>query len=389
MDNFDLLFQKYLDRTCTRQEAEQLFVYFREEKNDHQMAGRIATEFDLQPLPLSDVDELAIARNRKRIATLTTPPTRLPIWKRPYLTAAIAASVLLALTIYLIIGYLNKGDMFGKGYAEINVRPGDSTAVLTLADGRRIALDKVQSGELSNLAGMRITKDSHGQIIYDIGAGKTITAGSNTLATPRGGTYQVRLPDGTRVWLNAASTLTYPLNLSRSDKRSVTLEGEAYFEVAKDAARPFIVTTPAQQVKVLGTHFNINSYGDNGSTLTTLSEGSVEVSVGPTSKILKPGQQASVTASSVALRKADMEVAMAWKNGQLLFRSATLEEIMKQVQRWYNIDVVYQGQVRHRVFTGGISRSSNLSTLLDIIRESGISFELEQRPQGRTLIISE
>ncbi|MFN0256775.1 FecR family protein [Pedobacter ureilyticus] len=203
---------------------------------------------------------------------------------------------------------------------------------------------------------------------------------SQTLSTPRGGQYRVVLSDGTKVWLNAASSISYPSSFDGAKERRVSVTGEVYFEVAKDRAKPFVVASRGQSIRVLGTHFNVNAYGDYGTTATTLLEGSVSVSLVDNdggAKILKPMQQLIAGNGRTVIRTADVELAMAWKNGVFEFKDASLKSILNEVARWYDLDVEYRGEVPDRVFNGSVSRKSNLSVLLKILSYSDIKFRIE------------
>jgi ferric-dicitrate binding protein FerR (iron transport regulator) len=212
----------------------------------------------------------------------------------------------------------------------------------------------------------------------------------NTIATPRGGEYQIELSDGTKVWLNAASSLKFPAAFT-GDERNVMLTGEAYFEVAKNAKMLFNVTVNGLRVDVLGTHFNVNAYSDENVIATTLLEGAVKVTsqviAGTPSRSLtmKPGQQANVTgAGRMSLVKdADVEKAVAWKNGQFQFDNEDIATIMRQISRWYDVDVLYQGAVPKRFFTGKISRRSNASQVIDMLEFAGVNLKLV----GRNIVV--
>jgi ferric-dicitrate binding protein FerR (iron transport regulator) len=207
----------------------------------------------------------------------------------------------------------------------------------------------------------------------------------NTLTTPRGGQYEVMLPDGTKVWLNSASSLTYPVTFAGKERR-VELTGEAYFEVAKNTSSPFFVKTSGQTVKVLGTHFNINSYEDEKCVKTTLLEGSVVITSDGNKQAvnLKPGQQSVNKAASFdVINEADIDEAVAWKNGKFLFRNTDLQTVMRQLSRWYDVDVEYQGTIAERHYRGRISRNVPVSQVFEILKTSGINFIIN----GRTIIV--
>lgn len=265
-----------------------------------------------------------------------------------------------------------------------DVAPGKNTAMLTLANGKTINLSDAKSA---------VIIDKH-QLRYNDGTFLT-SSGNNgqvkTLAvsTPPGGTYQVVLSDGTRVWLNAASKISFPSKfLGR--KRSVVLTGEAYLEVAKDKAHPFIVESNGQQLEVLGTHFNINSYTDEECIKTTLLEGSVRVtsSTAPSSGnvTLKPGQQAMLKGGALQVKAADTEEATAWKNGQFMFDQENIRDIMRMVARWYNVEVVYKGPVTDELFGGAVNRFEHVSEVLKMLQLTGkVRFEIN----GRTITVTQ
>ncbi|WP_316810057.1 FecR family protein [Pedobacter heparinus] len=281
-----------------------------------------------------------------------------------------------------------------------DIAPGGNKAFLTLADGTKISLTDAGNGEIAKQQGLSIQKTADGQLVYAVdekAAGKNGMAAFNAIETPKGGQYQINLPDGTRVWLNAASSLRYPTKFS-GDTRKVTLNGEGYFEVAKIKGNtgkrmPFIVKTGNQEVEVLGTHFNINSYDEEDEVKTTLLEGSVRVSVvestngnlkkGP-SKLLKPGEQSQLRSDAIAVKTVDTETIMAWKNGDFVFKGDDLKSIMKKVSRWYDVEVIYKGNFDQLKFGGYISRSKNISSVLGIMESTGkVHFSVE----GKKVIV--
>lgn len=268
----------------------------------------------------------------------------------------------------------------------IDVQPGGNKAILTLGDGSHIVLDSAQNGLLAHQGKTKIVKSGNGHIAYNQTATGNTTAIYNTMTTPRGGKYDLQLADGTRVWLNASSSITYPIAFSGTERR-VAITGEAYFEVAKNKAMPFKINVNGQQeVEVLGTHFNIMAYNDEAAVKTTLLEGSVKIVKNKLTSVLKPGQQAQLTADGKlsVTDDADINAVMAWKNGQTLFVNEDIKTIMRQVSRWYDIDVEYQGDMPTRLFTGGISRESNLSVLLKVLELNKIHFKMA----GKKLIVT-
>jgi len=274
-----------------------------------------------------------------------------------------------------------------------DLKPGSNKAVLILADGSKIVLDSTKRGKIARQQSLAIINIKSGEIVYnaEAAAGKpdqpvaVNLLNYNTMETPRGGQYEVVLPDGTRVWLNAASSLKYPV-IFAGNKRRVELTGEAYFEVAKNAAKPFIVKTRGQSVEVLGTHFNINSYADEQAVKTTLLEGSVKVNGSTGGEIVKliPGQQAvNITGKLSVIRDADTGEATAWKDGKFIFRDVELKTIMRQLSRWYDVDVVYEGQIATKHYRGRIPRNVPVSQIFEILKTSGLNFTIN----GREIIV--
>jgi transmembrane sensor len=267
-----------------------------------------------------------------------------------------------------------------------DIAPGGNKAILTLADGSRITLDSARNGMLAQQGSTSVTKLNNGQLAYS-GAG-TINGKVlyNTMSTPLGGQYKLILSDGTAVWLNAGSSITYPTAFT-GNERSVTITGEAYFEVAKNKKMPFRVKANNTVVEVLGTHFNINAYKDESSINTTLLEGAVQISAHHQQQLLKPGQQARVQPQGQTIAVMDnvnlLEV-MAWKEGFFYFNDADLPTVMRQLARWYNVDVKYEGTIPDRVFTGEIGRDLTLSQVLKGLTKTRVKYKIED---GNRIII--
>jgi len=295
----------------------------------------------------------------------------------------IAASVILICSIGLGIYFLNSSQK-SSAKQEVVV-PGGNKAILTLANGKKIILDTAQ-GIINKGAHIAISNATNGIISYE--KFKPILNGAeleyNAIETPRGGTYRINLSDGTKVWLNSASKLRYPVVYTKGE-RVVELEGEAYFEVAKDRSQPFKVKSKGQIVEVLGTHFNVNGYDDEPFTKTTLLEGSIVVSTAKNKMVLKPMQE-SLSRNGVLSRKqtVDADEAVAWKNGYFQFDDEDLESVMRQISRWYDVEVVFVGKPSNQKFNGIISRSKGIKMALEIMEATGnISFRME----GRKLIV--
>ena len=252
-------------------------------------------------------------------------------------------------------------------------------AILTLSNGKEIFLGSANAQSDINSLGNNIEAIDSSKLIY------TDRAGSNTgedvynvLRTPRGGQYRLSLPDGSQVWLNAASMIKYPISFS-GDERKVEVEGEAYFEVVKDINKSFTVSIGNKNVRVLGTHFNINSYSDEPTISVTLFEGSIQLHSGNQIKLLKPGQQARMSNISQSqnieiVHDTDINAVISWRNGRILFKDADVQSIMRIVSRWYNLDVIYEGNIPERTITGGISKNESLPELLKVLEWNKIHF---------------
>lgn len=302
-----------------------------------------------------------------------------------------AAAVLFILTSVGLLFYLKYEKTKANLLAQQSIVPGGNRATLTLANGKVINLSNAQNGDLDKQAGIQITKTADGQLIYtieDASSAPDSKSMYNTIATPKGGQYQLRLPDGSKIWLNAASSLKYPANLASLKERRVELYGEAYFEIAKDIHKPFVVVTDRQEVKVLGTHFNVKSYTDDKTTKTTLLEGSVQVTVQSSSQsvILRPGQQSELNSSAIKVFAVDVDDEIDWKNGDFVFKAEKLQSIMRKIARWYNVEIDYQDDVPQDVeLEGLVSRSKSITEVLKLMESTDkVHFKLE----GRKIIVT-
>jgi len=268
------------------------------------------------------------------------------------------------------------------------IRPGQDQAVLFLANGQQIDLNHTSTASLKARSGAAIADVDSGQLVYEqaTDASQQQVPQYNRLVTPKAGQYRLTLPDGTRAWLNAASSIRYPTAFAGVE-RHVEITGEVYFEVRHMATRPFIVTAGDVQVKVLGTHFDVNAYMDDGLIRTTLLEGAVDVQTGQENKILKPGQQASTSQATgpITVSSVDAAEVISWTRGLLHLNTGDIRAFMSQLSRWYNIEVVYLGQVPHCNLEGIISRSTPLSDVITVLQASGIQATFKQ---GRLMIAS-
>jgi len=336
-------------------------------------------------------DTIGIARGTEQEPMNTgARPKRISL---PFQWAAAAAVVLIiAGGAWLLYGKREQGGegaTKGLRLPKNDLLPGSNKAILTLTDGSKIELDTTRAGLLAQQGAMRVVKAENGVLNYQAmegpGHGKTEMT-YNTLTTPRGGQYQLSLPDGSKIWLNAASSIRYPTAFTGSE-RKVEITGEVYFEVAGDAMRPFRVTNKGMIVEVLGTHFNINAYEDEPEVRTTLSEGKVRVRHGGNSQLLSPGEQAVLHPSGeIGLEKEiDLEKTMAWKNNQFIFERDELPAILRQLSRWYDVETEYQGPLKPYHFSGVISRARNASEVLQVLQATGnIHFIIE----GKKILVT-
>jgi ferric-dicitrate binding protein FerR (iron transport regulator) len=290
-----------------------------------------------------------------------------------------AASVLVAVVAGLVYPGRHPGN--APDVVEIQkakeIKPGTNKAILTLANGSKLVLDSVNNGTIAQQGGTVIEKKSGGAIAY-IGTGeKGRTALFNEVSTPVGGQYSLILEDGTKVWLNAASSIRFPAAFNGSE-RKVEISGEAYLEVTHDRLRPFHVIADGMNIDVLGTRFNINSYGDEPLKKTTLLEGKIRVSAGTSSEIVLPAEQAQIDGSNhvVVSRSVNAESSISWKNGFFEFNDTDIRTVMRELARWYNVKVQYNNDVPKALLSGSISRENELSVVLKVLQTGGIHFKL-------------
>ncbi|WP_205945875.1 FecR family protein [Pedobacter hiemivivus] len=305
-----------------------------------------------------------------------------------YYRIAAAAVVLFTLaTAFYFFIYPSASDKNQSALANSSkIVPGSDKATLTLADGSTVVLDANTPLEGINQFGIKIQKSAEGKLVYQGGKTAEVANAYNTISTPKGGQYEVTLPDGTKVWLNAASKLRFPVAFS-ANERNVELSGEAYFEVAKDRQRPFKVKSAQQEITVLGTHFNVNAYSDDAFAKTTLLEGSVRVNKGSSQALLTPGQQAvSNTGSTVInVRKGvDVNESVAWKNGLFMFEQEDIFSIMNKIARWYDIEVEYRGDLKGKKYSGNISKFEDVTEVLKTMQFTGT---IQFRVEGRRIIV--
>lgn len=381
------LFQNYLRDTATTEELQQLELALRDPVNEEMLKELIdKSYFQLSQVQLSAIPD-ALAKENSFNFIIAQPQNKKPVklWRR----MSIAASILLFLSV-------GSYFLFTKQPAQQNVQnqPNDisaerNKAILTLSNGQQILLNDAKNGTLAKQGNTVINKTNDGAIAYNGQRAESSVAGAdieyNTITVPRGSTYKLTLTDGTKVWLNAISSLKYPTSF-KGRERNVEIVGEAYFEVAHNKQKPFHVKAAGQTVEVLGTHFNINAYPDEEKIKTDLLEGSVKVSKNKESALLKPGQASVILAnqSKILVRNADVQSAVAWKNGLFSFKRADLKTVMRQISRWYDVDVSYQGEIPETAITGTIDRNLSAAKALEIISNLGVSYKSE----GKKVIIT-
>ena len=296
-----------------------------------------------------------------------------------------AAAVALLLSLALLWRQQGASDEQPIASADIpDVKaPESQKAMIRLADGLMVYLDSLAAGAVATEGSVQITKNAAGQILYnDIAANDNISTATNTLFNPRGSrVIDIRLSDGSRIWLNAGSSVTYPVEFGSGERR-IQMEGEAFLEVAKNPNAPFSVEAGDVQVQVLGTAFNVNAYEEMGTVRTTLYEGAVLVKNGARELRMKPGQQAKAIAGAdlQLVSGPDLEEAVAWKNGKFIFNGARIETVMRQLENWYDIKTVYEGAIPQDEFVGVISREVNISEVLALLAKTGV---IELKLEGK------
>ncbi|WP_316837023.1 FecR family protein [Pedobacter nutrimenti] len=306
--------------------------------------------------------------------------------RRLWLRIAAAAAILLIFGSGLI--YFNSyKERTNTAIAYQNINAGGNKAYLTLGGGQKLSLTDALNGHVAEQAGVEIIKTAKGELIYNVKNRQGNHPGLiNTITTPRGGQWQIRLPDGSTVWLNSSSSLIYPSAFNNHGERKIELHGEAYFEVHKDPKHAFVVKTEQQEVRVLGTHFNISAYQEDHLVKTTLLEGSVQVTARSGIRILKPGQQSELSERTISVKAVQADDAVAWKNGYFMFNYEDLESVMTKVARWYDVELRYEDpSVKKEVFFGTISKYENISKVLNMLERTGVvKFHMDKK----TIVIS-
>jgi transmembrane sensor len=376
------LLEVYTSRKATNAEEEELFEWVKKgnEQPIKKHIEKLVSDYNLNELvPAVQWERMYERIMEEKDSPGVQPKARKVTWIR----WAAAAVVLLFLGsgYYYISGHQEpqKVAVFQRPKAIDIAPPNSVNAVLTLSNGQKVILDSTGKGIVALQGTVNVVKLANGQLAYK---GSSENIEYNTLSNPRGSkVISLVLADGSKVWLNAASTLKYPIAFV-GNERKVEVTGEAYFEVSHDAAKPFIVTKGETSVQVLGTHFNVNGYDDETALNVTLLEGSVKVSKGNESVLISPGQQAAIADSRFTIHNnIDLDEVMAWKNGLFSYKGADIETIMRQVSRWYNVDVVFDKPISEK-FYAQVSRNTDVSNLLKMLEATrAVHFVIE----GRTI----
>jgi len=376
-DRIYLLAQKVKDNTISKTELDEFNAWY--------------NSFDDEPANLNEEDKelkerifISILQRKK----LDNKPFHALVAKLPLI--GVAASFLIVFS-WIFLNYSPKAPSKANKVVAIknDATPGIDKALLTLSNGKKLDMEKIKSGLIAVEDNFEIFKSKNNTITYKrlskADNSSLYNLSYNQITIPKGGKYQVLLPDGSHIWLNSSSRLRIPLNFGITERR-VEMLGEGYYEVAKDKRKVFRVVTPTQVVEVLGTHFNVKAYEDEPLCKVTLLEGSVRIISGDkSSKFLKPGQQAEISTKShhINVKNVDTAPAVAWKSGYFEFDHTDFKSLMAQLSRWYNIDIVYQGAISNDYYEGRISRNVNLSEVLKILENEGVGFKIE----GKKLIV--
>ena len=393
-ERFLFLLKKHLSKTCSPSEKEALFAMIAEMNNNEMLADWLEEAWHSftpgEALTQEEADAYfnAIVASSEKNSDAHIAPRRGirtigSYWLR---IAAIFLVVLTGATTWFFINRKHAAaiaDNADEVYKQ-DVTPGGNYAILTLSDGSKIILDSVSNGVVASQGNAKITKLGNGKLVYENAAAPRKVV-YNTMSTPTGGQYRLMLPDGTEVWLNAASSVTYPVAFTGKE-RNVSITGEVYFEVKKNTAMPFKVKVKEQVIEVLGTHFNVNAYDNEDAVKTTLAEGSVKVASGNNIMLLHPGQQARQDKNDhlTLISNPDMEETLAWKDGLFRYNGADIITIMKQAARWYGVEVVYKDKI-DETFVAEIPRNVNLSKLLELLElTKQVHFTIE----GKTVTVT-
>ena len=394
VSEFEILIERYIAGNCTTEEMKLLqdvlqrseYVSILEKLMDRQLEEGVSTKED-NSFDTERIKNLLTTRIENEQRSLKKSPV---VWIR---RLSVAAAIIIITFSIIFFQFSSKQPVKGDKVIAVfpdlknDIAPGKEGAVLTLGDGRTVVLDSLGNGFITDEFGAKVIL-TDGQLAYQAKARNDGEVVYNMITTPKGRQFRLLLQDGTRVWLNAASSIRYPAVFTGTE-RKVEITGEAYFEVAKNEKIPFhVIVNKETDIEVLGTHFNINSYLNESSINTTLLEGSVKISKGNKKVIIKPGQQAQTSGirqdDIKILSNINLEKIVAWKNGVFDFQDASLQEVMRQLERWYDIEVVYEKGIPELEFIGKMGRDLTLSEVLRGLEMAEVHFKIED---GRKLIV--
>jgi len=391
------LFKKYYNRTASIKEREELFQIMKTTSDD-KLKALMKEEWDNLEMtdPLFNSDQSMEMLNKIFPAEQKSNDQQEEIvgvtytsWSSRFKRISVAAAILVLLSSGLYFWFKpSLAPQSQTAYTPIfqDIPPGGNKATLTLTDGQTIILDSAKNGIIASTKSFKVMKTESGQVVYhpfERIQNNALGAEFNTITTPRGGEYRVILPDGSKVWLNSASSIKFP-GVFKGNTRSIELIGEAYFEIAKNSAMPFKVKSKNVVIEVIGTHFNVKTYTNDEVMKTTLLEGSIKIERGNSSHLLKPGQQAILIGNEMkVLSDVDVEEQVAWKNGLFQFKDAGLEDVMLQAALWYDLNVTFEGKIKKKYFTGKISRRVNASEFMNMLMYTGVKFKIK----GKNIVV--
>lgn len=381
--HIETLFQRFSNQQASEEEVRELFRLVSQERNDQDFVRLLEAEMELSALvePEDQKRRDQVLLKIKEVIGVIEGEPAVSAKRRNYKWLTVAAAVATVVFGAGLFYYAQESKLNAVPTVAVtkDIPAGKVGATLTLASGKKIRLSDAVNGKLAEEAGVVVTKSANGQLEYKINGSDTDPNKINTLSTAKGETYQVRLPDGSLVYLNAASSLTYAASLRERGRRVVRLIGEGYFEISKDKAHPFVVQTGNQEVEVLGTHFNVNAYADERVVATTLLEGSVKISSGKKQQVIKPGEQARNDGGNIQVAEVNVENIVDWKDGDFFLNRVNFKIAMRKIARWYDVEFVYDASVPDELESGGwISRKNNLSAVLKSIESSGqVHFEVK------------
>lgn len=392
---YENLLKRYLENSCNSEEFNELMDFLEKDASNRIILEQLQEQYDYSSYESNENTPITPEQSdriRKVLMQKISSSSVIPLYRRSwlYMAAAVASIILISIGSYLNMpkkfsgkdGIVKTSNNWNR--YKNDVLPGGNKAILKLADGSMVVLDDAKNGVLTQQGATKVIK-LDGKLSYNPGHKTAHEIVYNTISTPRGGQYEIGLPDGSHVWLNASSTLRFPTAFAGKERR-VEITGEAYFEIAKSKTMPFIVSVNSSEIRVMGTHFNVMAYSEEAAIKTTLLEGSVKFINGKDSSFLKPGQQSQLFKGRPiqVVNNADIEEVIAWKNGMFNFWSADLETVLKQLSRWYDVDIEYRNKTFKGLFVGEMPRSSKLSDVLKALELTGnLHFGIE----GKKIIV--